>query len=191
MRSKPILSVAAFVIAFAFSAAFASLFITKNRVTPDLVPVVSEYNSGYKSTGCFKYKNKSAAADKITALIRADKENGRASERSALEMSEGFISPFTNPAFPAYAEAVEQYVDDSSSMRTGRLPGDFQAAWREHMKAWRDYSEFLNRMKKSSVRSSWSSEEFQDIDAFHNREINRTWYEVLRIGKTYGADVSN
>ena len=186
MRSKSILSTAAFVLAFGFSAAFASLFITKNQIAPDLVPVVSEY----KSTNCFKNKNDSSTAGKISALIRADKENGRASERSAIEMREGYMSPFSNPAFPAYTEAVEQYVDDSSSMRTRRLPEDFQTAWREHMKAWRDYSEFLNRMKNSSVRSRWSSDEFHDIDAFHNREISRTWYKVLQIGETYGADVS-
>jgi hypothetical protein len=178
MRSKTILSTAAFIVAFAASAAFASLFIIKTETAPDYVPV-----SSYKSTSCFKYRNNSTVANKISALIRADKSNG--DERRGEDVS----PPFTSSAFSDYAEAVEQYVDASSNMKTGDLPSDFQIEWREHMKAWRDYSDFLNRMKVTSNRASWSGAELEEIDNFHSREINRTWQTVLQSGASYGADV--
>ena len=183
MRSKTILSTAAFVLAFACSTAFASLFITTTH---------SEWYE-FQVNG-FQYKNyrtKSPSADKISAFINQDKRNGIESDRTAYEMSAEGVSPFTSSSFPAYVSSVEQYVDASSSMKTRRLPNDFQLAWREHMKAWSDYSDFLNRIKKPSVRAAWSEEDFTYADASYNREISRTWYEVLRIGRNYGADVSD
>ncbi|MCY7348545.1 MAG: hypothetical protein LH614_20340 [Pyrinomonadaceae bacterium] len=184
MRSKNILSIAAFVAAFALSAAFASLFITKTRaVTTEFVPTY-----GYKSTSCFKYKN-IAAADKIAALISEDKRNGRESDRAVYLYGEDIFSSSDSSAISGYAGAVEKYVDDSSTMNAGNLPEDFQNNWREHMKAWRDYSDFLNRMKKSSNRMALSLEELEEIDAFHSREISRTWQAVLQNGRSYGAEV--
>jgi hypothetical protein len=184
MRSKNILSAAAFVLAFALSAAFASLFITKTQTVSEYVPV-----SGHKSTSCFKDRNNSAAADKIAALIREDRSNGRDRDGKTFDVGEDLRPPFDSPKFPAYARAVEQYVNESSSMRTSDLPSDFQAEWREHMRAWRDYSEFLNRMKKPSNQSAWSDEELENTDDFHSREITRTWQAVLRTGRSHGADV--
>ena len=178
MRSKTILSTAAFIVAFAASAAFASLFITKTETAPDYFPV-----SSYKSTSCFKYRNNSIAANNISALIRQDISNGDA------RRSEDSRPPFTSSAFSDYAEAVEQYVDASSNMKTGDLPGDFQAEWRGHMKAWRDYSDFLNRMKDFSNLKGWSIEELDEVDDFHSREINRTWQTVLQTGASHGANV--
>lgn len=184
MRSKNILSIAAFAAAFALSAAFASLFITETRaVTTEFVPTY-----GYKSTSCFKHKNNSAA-DKISALISEDKRNGRESERAAYLYGADIFSSSDSSAISGYAGAVEKYVDDSSSLNAGNLPEEFQNDWREHMKAWRDYSDFLNRMKKSSNRTALSGEELEAIDAFHSREISRTWQAVLQNGRSYGADI--
>ncbi len=184
MRSKTILSTAAFIVAFAASAAFASLFVTKTQTAPDYVPV-----SSYKSTSCFKYRNNSTAANKISAIVRTDKNNGNERDKAIYRGGEGVRPPFTSSVFSVYAEAVEQYVDDSSSMKTSDLPNDFQTEWREHMKAWRDYSDFLNRVKIASNRTSWSGAELEEIDDFHSREIDRTWQMVLQTGVSYGADV--
>jgi len=183
MRSKTILSAAAFTVAFALSAAFASLFITKTQIAESVfIPV-----SGYKSTSCFKHKNNSATADKISALIAEDNSNGRS--RKNHRVGEDVRPSFTSSEFSEYTEAVEQYVDESSSMKVSGLPGDFQIEWREHMKAWRDYSDFLNRMKKSSNRNALSDEELENTDDFHSREIDRTWQIVLQSGVRYGADI--
>jgi len=184
MRSKNILSVVAFITAFGLSAAFASLFITKTRTESVYVPVNS-----YKSTSCFKYKNNSATANKISALIREDKRNGRESDRAFYRDGADIFSSSADSAFSGYAEAVEQYVNASSSMNVDNLPSDFQAEWREHMKAWREYSQFLDRMKDVSNRNLLTVEELKEVDNFHNREITRTFEEVLQNGVTYGADV--
>jgi len=187
MRSKTILSTAAFVLAFAASAAFASLFVTETRTESEFLPV-----RVHKPTSCFKDRSDSAAADKIAALIRKDDNNGRKRSGKIYDIGEDTRPPFTSSGFPDYAEAVEQYVDESSSLQTGDLPGDFQIEWREHMKAWRENSEFLNQMKKSSNRKSLSDVELEELeytDDFHSREISRTWQAVLQTGRSYGANV--
>lgn len=184
MRSKQIISVVAFIAAFGLSSAFASLFITKTAAVSDNVTVIN-----HKSTSCFKYKNKSATADKISALIRQDKANGRESDRAYYRYGADIFSSPESSSISGYANAVEEYVDNSSSMSTVDMPSDFQSEWREHMKAWREYSEFLIRMKKSSNRDALSIEEIEEIDAFHSREISRTWEDVLHTGNIYGADV--
>ena len=183
MRSKTILSTAAFIVAFAASAAFANLFITKPQT-------VSEYvlASNYRPTSCFTHRNNSTIPDKISAFIREDKNNGLKRDKPYRVGVDAHPS-FSNSDFPIYAEAVEQYVDESSSIKASDLPNDFQVEWRTHMKAWRDYSEFLNRMKKSSNRAALSSEEIKEVDDFHTRIINGTWQEVLETGANYGANV--
>lgn len=82
-----------------------------------------------------------------------------------------------------YAEAVMDYWKTSSSMDADSFPQDFQDSWREHMQAWGNYAEYLEKSKKSSVRR----------DAAEGKrligEINRTWEEVKSVGRTYGAYV--
>ncbi len=184
MRSKTILSAVAFVLAFAASAAFASLFITKPQTESVFVSM-----GNHKSTSCFKERNRSATADKIAALIRADRNNGRERSRKNYTSGNSVRPPYASPEFSDFAEAVEQYVDDSSSMRVSDLPSDFQLEWREHMKAWRDYSKFLNKMKDASNRKNWSDEELDEIADSRNSDISSTWQEVLQSGRSYGANV--
>lgn len=178
MRSKKILSAAAFAFAFLFSTALASLFIAD---TP---------NAYFNYHSSCQMRNNPAVAVEIAGLIDQDKRNGRASERVAFETSGEKVTPFSGSRFPLYAAAVEQYVDDSSAMSATDLPTDFQTAWREHMQAWRDYSDFLNHLKKSGALEDWSSEEFDEAEDSHSREISRTWKKVIRLGRSYGADVS-
>ncbi len=82
-----------------------------------------------------------------------------------------------------YAGEVMAYWQASSSMDASRFPQDFQNAWREHMQAWGDYAQYLQ--DKKAAKRNFSGK----LDKAHNAEINRTWEEVLRIGRTYGAYV--
>ena len=184
MRSKTILSTAAFIVAFAASAAFANLFITKTQTVSDYVPV-----SNYKSTSCFKDRHKLVTANKISALIQEDNSNGRTKDKKSYRVDEKLRLSSDVSNFSEYADAVEQYVDDSSSIKVSDLPNDFQVEWRAHMKTWRDYSEFLDRMKESSNREVLSGEEIKEIDDFHSRKIDRTYQVVLQTGANYGANV--
>jgi len=183
MRSKTILSIVAFIAAFGLSAAFANIFITETQTESVYIPVY-----GSKSTNSF-YRNDPVIADKITALIRQDNRNGRESDRAYYDYGAEIFSSSDNSAISGYAKAVEWYVEQSSSINASDLPSDFQIKWREHMKAWRDCSDFLNRMKKPSNRAALTSEELKEVEAFHDREITRTWKEVQLNGANYGADV--
>jgi len=168
MRIKTILSTAAFIFAFVFSTAFASLFISEN----------ASIQASY-----LKYKSSTPSAA-ISALIREDVRNGR-------RLDGAFYRSYENPRLPSaeFAVAVEEYIDDSSNIKASHLPIDFQTAWREHMRAWREYSEFLNRTRDSSNRDNLSGEALEKFEKLHSRDINHTWREVLQIGVEYGAAV--
>ena len=176
MRSKNILSIVAFVAAFGLSVAFASLFISPN-------------NYRYSSTSYLKAGQNSATAEAITAFILEDYVNGYTRNEKIYDLRVSNPSDVNSVAFADFAEAIEGYVDDSSSMNANDLPDDFQAAWREHMNAWRDSSNFLNQSADISGRTACSLRKFKATDKLHNQQITRTWYEVLRIGRSYGADV--
>ena len=161
MRIKNVLSIVAFVAAFGLSTAFASLFISPNT----------------------------AAAEAITDFILQDYVNGDIRDEKIYDLHINNPSDINSVAFADYAEATEGYVDDSSSMDANDLPRDFQKAWQAHMKAWRNYSVFLNESADISGRTACSLRKFKSNENSLNREINRTWYEVLRVGRSYGADV--
>ena len=80
-----------------------------------------------------------------------------------------------------YPQAVMDYWKASSSMDASRFPQDFQDAWRLHMQAWGDYAQYLQDRKASKSSHSCG------LEKRYNTEINRTWDEVLRIGRTYGS----
>jgi hypothetical protein len=173
MRSKNILSTIAFITAFAFSSAFALLFIDKSPTT--------------NSLAAFKVRNVECRQDAetknaIESLLRQDIRNGQ----------ERFwrINDSNNPSarsyYERYAESVEHYADDSGSINYSHLPRDFQLRWNEHMRAWRDYSNYLNKAKNSSLED----EDFYQDKNEYLVDINSTWYSVLRVGKKYCAEVS-
>lgn len=83
-----------------------------------------------------------------------------------------------------YPAAVMDYWKTSSGMNAEQFPQDFQAAWNKHMQAWRNYADYLAEVEKTSSR------EDRIKGNKLNKEINTTWYEVLRIGRTYGAYVN-
>lgn len=177
MRSRKIISIVAFVAAFGFSAAFAGLFATEKVAY------------SYSSTSYCKHQQQIAVAASIENLIAADAANGTILDRKIYAINETDSLSFESVAFADYARAVEGYVDDSSSLSQDNLPSDFKCAWREHLKAWRNSSTFLNVTADISRNDSLSAEEFEEANAFHSREINRTFGKVIEIGNRYGADV--
>ena len=181
MRIKTILSTTVFIFAFVFSTAFASLFASKSE---------SQLNLGFgrTSTSCFKNRG-NYTADKVALFVQQDIRYGNERDRKLYRLDKDFRPPFTNSSFASYAEAVSKYADQSGSMEADELPQDFQIAWRAHMKAWRDYVNFFNEMKNSSTRKMVSEKHLDELETKHSAEINNTWQEVLRIGRSYGAEV--
>lgn len=178
MRSKNILSIAAFVAAFGLSAAFASLFISK--------PADSY---AYQPTGYCKFQRSSRTADAISKLIAADYANGYNRAVKIYDIGENFPPSPDSVTFADYARTTQVYVDKSSNLAVENLPRDFQAAWQDHLTAWRNYSNFLNQSADISSRDSFTAEEFSDADAFFGSEIDRTYERALKIGRGYGANV--
>ena len=177
MRSKNILSIVAFVAAFGLSAAFASLFISKNSTV------------GYNSTNYCQFKRKTPTATAIANLIAADYSNARVRDRKIYAISETAAISSNSVAFADYARAIEEYADDSANISQNNLPDDFKRAWQEHLRAWRASSKFLNKAAEISSRSSMTAEEFDEADSLYGQEIDRTFEKVLEIGNRYGADV--
>ncbi|HQU85843.1 MAG TPA: hypothetical protein PKY59_22085 [Pyrinomonadaceae bacterium] len=183
MRSKTILSAAAFIATFVFSAFLASLFLPET-VQPNYV--YSDYNS--RSTSCFKKRFQSQNAVEISSLLRQDINNGRKRDRNLIRIDVTANTPFGEDNYDEYAAIIEQYSGESKSLETDELPSDFDQAWNAHMKAWRDYTEFLNEMKDPS-NTDVSIEKLKRIDAKYGKEINDTWYRVLRIARSYDAEI--
>lgn len=179
MRSKPILSIAAFIIAFGFSAFLASLFLPE--------PVQSNY-VGTRSTSCFKSNYQSQTAIEISYLLRQDINNGRKRDRNLRRIDVVAQTPFGKENYDEFASIIEQYVGASNSLESNDLPPDFQQAWNDHIKVWRDYSEFLNEIKDTS-NNAVSNEKMQRLDAKYSKEINETWFEVLRVAREYDAEI--
>jgi len=182
MRSKTILSIAAFIVAFVFSTAFASLFISKSAYVP------LSYNT--KKTSCFKnHGSNNYVAGKIETILKQDMSNGRERGRKLYQIDEDYRPPFVSSSFPDYSEAVSEYVGSSENLSVEDTPRDFQLAWRKHMKAWRDYADFLDKIKHSSARAKLSETEATELESGYSADINSTWFEVLSVRKSYGAEI--
>ena len=81
---------------------------------------------------------------------------------------------------------IEFYIEKLLNYQN--LPQDFQNAWIAHKEAWRNHSEFLNNVKDIS------GSELSDIKNLPtlkqgDKEIDRTWFEVLRIARKYNATI--
>jgi hypothetical protein len=170
MRCKTVLSIIAFVTAFAVSVA----------VTPQTVRQTSP--SSYYSKRC------SETARKITNLLERDIANGQARDRKmnrVLEQDASVGSPIYNLHYTA---AVTAYTKESLAIDTADLPNEFKSAWREHMNAWQKHSDFLNENVGLDGRILRERGFYRTSDA-HIREISETWYEVLRIARKHGAEI--
>ncbi|CAN5675301.1 hypothetical protein BH20ACI4_BH20ACI4_19430 [soil metagenome] len=171
MRSKDIISTIAFISAFAISAAFASLFIDESQTNFGTFE-----NRNDRSSSC---RTNDKTCTDILALLVQDIRNGE-QRRSRFDYS---LNDEANVSVRR-AASVEDYSNASGSMEDAHLPSDFRAAWREHMKAWSDYSEFLTEVSREKISES----EFEQKENKYIYDINRTWGAVLKIGRGYGAD---
>ena len=181
MRVKTILSIIAFIAAFGLSV---------------LLVGVPQYNFNSKYRGSHDSRN---WRQNITVLLRQDIDNGYLRNQRVRYLDERAKTSRSGYDFAAYAEATAEYVDASESISMRGLPSDFRAAWREHMRAWREHSDFLNSHKESGASYDFDGLEAGQYPLNHSdkhlyrmqiERINSTWYEVLRIGRKYGAYVN-
>ncbi|MDQ3801784.1 MAG: hypothetical protein M3384_20355 [Acidobacteriota bacterium] len=181
MRSKAVLSIIAFLLAFGIS-----LAVTPRQSRTSVAPYVKK--------GCAT----SETARRITNLLKQDIENGRTRTRriNGFTGGEADYSPQLGRQayFANYTNATNEYADASASIGDWDLPGDFKAAWRAHMQAWRERADFLKQVREDSLkhRSSSSGDGYafpRDEYSRQSREISATWYEVLRIARTYNAEI--
>ena len=181
MKVKTILSIIAFIAAFGLSV---------------LLVGVPQYNfySKYKNS-----RDSRDARQKIVMLLHQDIDNGYLRSQKVKYLDER--AKYSSSVFDIspYADATAEYVDASESISLRGLPSDFRNAWLEHMEAWREHSEFLNRQKNSNVKYTVNGREVvqypfnrADENLYHVQveKINTTWYETLRIGRKYGAYVN-
>ncbi len=160
-NTRSITAIVAFIVTFIFSAG--------------LVRIIFPAPAGqYVFTNRPQYTNRNSS--EIESFLLRDIRNGenRMDRISSLRETdkERFSADF--------ADAVMNYSISSSNMDASRFPQDFQNAWREHMKVWRNYGEFLKEAEPTSSKCT---------EGRLNSEINRTWMEVLRISRNYGAVV--
>jgi hypothetical protein len=120
--------------------------------------------------GFFQVKVNSSTATKITQVLTQDIQNGSSRSYSS------------RASIDEMALKTQEYVDASQSLDTSDLPDDFQAAWNRHMKAWRIQSNFLNSL-------DFVDSDAIELDTYNTNEINRTWWEVLRMARKHGAKI--
>lgn len=175
MRSKAVLSIIAFLAAFGISVA----------VTPR---AAQSTVSPYEKRSCAA---QSETALRITKLLSQDIENGRLRDRKIESFG---IDGISRRAYLVnFVAATDEYADASASIDDSDLPQDFKNAWREHMTAWKNQSDFLNEYTYVSHRqgdgigsgegSAFPRRQYGE----QNRQISDTWYKVLRIARSYNA----
>lgn len=167
MRVKSILSLIAFVAAFALSVA--------------LVALTTENSSSQYQIAVFQADG--ATQRNITRFLAQDISNGVQRERRVYRYEDG--ASMTSPFLARRAEAVSDYAETSGAMDYNNLPQDFQLAWLKHMRAWHNYSDFLQKAKTQNLSYS----EINRLENQYNRDINLTWFETLRVAGKYGAEI--
>lgn len=159
MKTKHILALVTFVVTFVSSTVLVALLFP-SAFKPTIRTVV--YNQRYKNP----------MAQRMTEFLRKDINNG-------INRRDRFSEDRT------LAVRTEDYVSASESMSYEEFPMDFQNAWEAHMRAWRKQADFLNSLDSDK----YSDESMERMSYRNTEEINRTWYEVLRIARQNGAAI--
>lgn len=170
-NTRIITAIIAFVVTFVFSAGLVRILFG----APEVQTVYR-----YKPQCADRY------ASDIESFIWQDIRNGE-TQMERISVKSGFELKPSNEFFTQYADAVSEYVNKSSSMDDSQLPENLRTAWRKHMEAWQNYSDFLTEVKNS--RKTLSDDEFRISEKRLDYEISQTWHEVIRLGRSYGADV--
>ena len=177
MRIKTILSLIALITTFTFSIALVGM------------PANNFYS---------RYVQRQAKKNILT-LLQQDIDNGDLRYQRIKYLDRRAKRAHSSFDIEPYAKATADYVDASESIDDDSLPADFQAAWQEHMNAWRAQRNYLNERKASAAKYKVDGQEIiqyslnpDDENLYQKQvdEINLTWYEVLRIGRKYGAFVN-
>lgn len=171
MKTKIITAIIAFAATFLSSAALTGLLVGKR-----VLPVSTVYRTVSAQT-----------QKRILILLRQDISNGEKRD-NALFQTEYYRQPLSAVSVGVYAEVIGEYQTKSASINDTDLPQDFQSAWRQHMKAWRDHSVFLDQLKQSAETQSMTAQEIAGRLNDRDDAINRTWYKVLRIASKYNAN---
>ncbi len=161
---KNILGIIAFTVTFGLSAGLVGLLFGFPQTQTHSHASNVSYNSAYQG--------------KISRLLDRDVSNGDLREKAYFKFYDGDAeSLYKNDE---YRQAVNEYYINSSSMCDSATPEDFRYAWREHMNAWKNQAEYLNTLDDNE-----SAENYID----NTVEINRTWFQVLRIANRYGVEI--
>lgn len=170
---KSILGIIAFTLTFGLSAGLVGI----------LFGFPQSHNNSYVST----VRNNSVYQGKISRLLSRDVSNGGAREKAYYEFYGGDTeSLYKNDE---YRQAVNEYYISSSSMNDSITPEDFKYAWREHMNAWKNQAEYLNSLQNENYGRNDETAANYYID--NTVQINRTWFQVLRIANRYGVEIPN
>lgn len=167
MNTRFITALLAFFVAFGFSSAFTGL--------------VRSSNTGFSCSSSVRQSD----SKRILNLLKQDIRNGEA-RLDVFVYSNDFEVPFTKKSLAIYARTVESYLNESASLDDSDLPADFQAAWREHIKAWREFSEVINN-KNAAVSNDEEQLKAAQTHFQQESEIDRSWYKVLAIAHKYNA----
>lgn len=166
---KTISGIAAFVLTFGVSVSLVGLLF------------------GFTGLGTPAYEagNNYSVSYTITEFLRQDVRNGNFRDREIRRQLSERFSYGSEPGelyVEGYSQAVHEYYKASSAMNDASLPADLKYAWRKHMDAWKAHDDLIN------------TDDFAEEDAFFvryresSREVNETWYQVLRIAERYGAN---
>lgn len=158
MKTKHILALVAFVATFFFS----SLLVSK------VLPKALGYRQPqrvFSTRGCSVPTNQ-----RITQLIQQDIYN-----------TNNFRDNYSNGL--GLAARTENYVNASENLSYEDLPIEFQNAWLNHMRAWRKQANLYNTLETDYIEDT----AILRMKYRNSDEINRTWWEVLRIAKQNGA----
>lgn len=172
-NTKTVIGIIAFIATFILSAGLVQILFPATIVS---IPAVDQ-------------EFKSATAVKIENFIRTDVRNGSIRDQKLRSQTYSEMKSDDENYSLFYADAMKDYWNASSKLNAREFPRDFQIAWKNHMQAWQDYNEFLSETNENQDRNVMSYEEFRAADNRYNDEIDRTWYKVLRIARTYGAEV--
>ena len=175
MRIKYIAAIITFFATFGFSAFIALLF-----AAPRVYQVPPVSSSQYKP---YDGRCNKRLGEKIKDFLNQDKQNG--AERHRYEYSdEGEV--ISRLSLADQADSITLYAGQSSSMDASDFPRDFQAVWNEHMLAWSEYADF---MQKAAKNKRTTAEDLYQRENAYIDDINSTWEEVLDTGRSHGADL--
>jgi hypothetical protein len=170
MRSKHIIAIVTFFTCFAVSSFLVGMIFPNDASNTELNQIVN-----------LRPQADAEVSEKILVLLQQDGENG---DQRDDEIFDYWTENERVFSLTAKTRIFSDYAKNSATIDDSGLPQDFQTAWRKHMDAWADYSDFLRKVENAKM----SSENINRVERQYESDINSTWYEVLHIARSYGAE---